>query len=258
MLADERTAVNRVFTNAAKALEAYMRRLIDVGSPFDRFLAGDLSQLDESEQRGARVFLEAGCKTCHDGAGIGSGKVGSIGVPQVGPHVPGVDRGFVEGIHKLWGTPFNACGSYSDDTTGPGCAFIQGLITVCSDDTSCGSARPTCDIKGAAVEGVCRADDDNGGFKTPTLRNIAKTGPYMHTGHLATLDDALAFYFTLEGRAVLTANGGDVADMNDDDIADLKAFLLTLDGDPLPADIISNPVENGAAQSPFTSDATCE
>jgi cytochrome c peroxidase len=35
---------------------------------------------------------------------------------------------------------------------------------------------------------------DHGAFKTPTLREIASTGPYMHDGSLATLDDVLEFY----------------------------------------------------------------
>jgi cytochrome c peroxidase len=36
--------------------------------------------------------------------------------------------------------------------------------------------------------------DDIGAFKTPTLREIAFTGPYMHDGSLATLEDTIDFY----------------------------------------------------------------
>lgn len=35
---------------------------------------------------------------------------------------------------------------------------------------------------------------DKGAFKTPTLRNVEFTGPYMHTGGLKTLEDVVAFY----------------------------------------------------------------
>jgi cytochrome c peroxidase len=35
---------------------------------------------------------------------------------------------------------------------------------------------------------------DHGAFKTPTLREIAHTAPYMHDGSLATLDDVVEFY----------------------------------------------------------------
>ena len=33
-----------------------------------------------------------------------------------------------------------------------------------------------------------------GSFKTPTLREVARTAPYMHDGSLATLEDVAAFY----------------------------------------------------------------
>jgi cytochrome c peroxidase len=35
---------------------------------------------------------------------------------------------------------------------------------------------------------------DRGAFRTPTLRNLTFTGPYMHNGALATLEDVIAFY----------------------------------------------------------------
>jgi cytochrome c peroxidase len=37
-------------------------------------------------------------------------------------------------------------------------------------------------------------DADRGAFKTPTLREIARTAPYMHDGSLATLDNVIEFY----------------------------------------------------------------
>ncbi len=36
--------------------------------------------------------------------------------------------------------------------------------------------------------------DDQGAFKTPTLREIARTAPYMHDGSLPTLDDVVEYY----------------------------------------------------------------
>lgn len=41
-----------------------------------------------------------------------------------------------------------------------------------------------------------------GGFKVPTLRNIAKTAPYMHSGRFATLKEAVTFYTNGRGHAV--------------------------------------------------------
>jgi len=37
-------------------------------------------------------------------------------------------------------------------------------------------------------------DADRGAFRTPTLRNVARTAPYMHDGALPTLADVIAFY----------------------------------------------------------------
>ncbi len=35
---------------------------------------------------------------------------------------------------------------------------------------------------------------DHGAFKTPTLRGIARTAPYMHDGSLSMLEDVIEFY----------------------------------------------------------------
>ena len=40
---------------------------------------------------------------------------------------------------------------------------------------------------------------DTGAFKTPHLRNIADSGPYMHDGHLKTLKEVVDFYATASG-----------------------------------------------------------
>jgi cytochrome c peroxidase len=37
-------------------------------------------------------------------------------------------------------------------------------------------------------------DSDRGAFKTPTLRDVAKRGPYMHDGSEKTLEDVIAYY----------------------------------------------------------------
>ena len=45
-----------------------------------------------------------------------------------------------------------------------------------------------------------RFEDFLGAFKTPSLRNVAETGPYMHDGQFATLEDLLDFYKELPGK----------------------------------------------------------
>ncbi len=84
--------------------------------------------------------------------------------------------------------------------------------------------------------------NDNGKFKSPSLRNLAFTAPYMHDGRFATLEEVINFYS--EGLQISStidplmkkANQGGVQ-LSDQDKADLKAFLLTLSDN----EFINNP-----------------
>lgn len=70
--------------------------------------------------------------------------------------------------------------------------------------------------------------EDAGKFKTPTLRMIAKTAPYMHDGHLATLEDVARFY---QRGGIHNSNLDprmQPIEMDDDDVAGLVAFLEAL------------------------------
>ncbi len=74
---------------------------------------------------------------------------------------------------------------------------------------------------------------DKGKYRVPTLRNIEFTGPYMHDGRFKTLDEVLEFYNNGLKRSPyidplsINANHGGMH-LTKDDLADLKAFLLTL------------------------------
>jgi cytochrome c peroxidase len=79
--------------------------------------------------------------------------------------------------------------------------------------------------------------EDVGLFRTPTLRNIGVTAPYMHDGSLATLDDVIAHYadpFSLDaqGNRVAPSPARDplVRDisLSGEERIDLRAFLLAL------------------------------
>jgi cytochrome c peroxidase len=41
---------------------------------------------------------------------------------------------------------------------------------------------------------ISRNTRDHGAFKTPTLREVARTAPYMHDGSMATLEEVIDFY----------------------------------------------------------------
>jgi cytochrome c peroxidase len=93
-----------------------------------------------------------------------------------------------------------------------------------------------------------------GWFKTPTLRNVAVTAPYMHNGKFATLREAVAFYATRDTEPQLWYTNGEKFDdlppalrsnvdvdtrpyhrmpgrrpaLNDEEVDDIVAFLNTL------------------------------
>ena len=81
---------------------------------------------------------------------------------------------------------------------------------------------------------VTRGFDDLGSFKTPTLRNIAVTAPYMHDGSLATLEDVVTHYnnggVTKAGDPVNDFLSGGIRplDLTDGDIDNLVAFMEAL------------------------------
>ncbi len=79
-------------------------------------------------------------------------------------------------------------------------------------------------------------------FKSPSLRNLAYTAPYMHDGRFATLEEVINHYSeglvyseTIDPLMKKVSEGG--VQLSEEDKADLKAFLLTL-SDP---SFITNP-----------------
>jgi len=84
--------------------------------------------------------------------------------------------------------------------------------------------------------------NDNGKFKSPSLRNLAFTAPYMHDGRFATLEEVINHYSeglkqssTIDPLMKKVNQGG--VQLSDKDKADLKAFLLSLSDN----DFINNP-----------------
>lgn len=74
---------------------------------------------------------------------------------------------------------------------------------------------------------------DNGKFKTPSLRNLVFTAPYMHDGRFKTIDEVLEHYSTgvklsstIDPDMQFAGQGG--VQMTPQEKADLKAFLLAL------------------------------
>jgi len=84
--------------------------------------------------------------------------------------------------------------------------------------------------------------NDNGKFRSPSLRNLAFTAPYMHDGRFATLEEVIDFYSeglqissTIDPLMKKVNQGG--VQLTNQDKADLKAFLLSLTDN----EFVSNP-----------------
>jgi cytochrome c peroxidase len=203
---DDQVIVNRIFANYGKALQAYMRQLVSRNAPFDRFMAGDDHAISESAQRGLEIFL-ASCVSCHSGPNFADDDFHALGVPQTGPHVPATDNGRFADVPPLLASAFSSNGAYSDDTT-------TGKLTGLAQDAS-----------------------QTGQFRTKSLRNLSLSGPFMHSGSFATLEEVVAFY---------NAGGGLPGGMKDpkivalslstEDQANLVAFMKTLSGEPVRVD----------------------
>lgn len=171
-------AINQIFANFGKALEAYIRKVATGPSDLDRFLAGESSALDAAAQRGLTLFAERGCITCHAGPALTDRVFHRMSTTS--------DRGRAAAIEVLRGYEFNSASSYWDDT----------------------GVRPP-------LPESERAEDD-GAFRTPTLRNLPRTAPYGHDGAHATLEDFLA---TQHGAA-----------LTEPERSDMVIFLLSLNG----------------------------
>ncbi len=66
--------------NVAHAIAEFIRSLVTLDSPFDRWLLGDESALLDQQKRGYRLFKSYGCVTCHQGMNFGGNMYASLGV----------------------------------------------------------------------------------------------------------------------------------------------------------------------------------
>ncbi len=209
--------IDRLFVNVGKAMEAYERKLISRSSRFDRFIAEEESgssevnaALTSSELRGLSLFVgAANCRLCHAGPLFSDREFHDTRVPLLDGHRP-PDSGRYGGIRSLLGAEFRGAGPFGDDP------------------------------EHSMPEPVLRGETW-GEFKTPTLRNVAKTGPYMHQGQLESLRDVVHFYSTLE-NARPPHDHGEVTmvplELSASEIDDIVAFLGTLTDESIDAELL--------------------
>ena len=118
---------------------------------------------------------------------------------------------------------------YESETKGD-CVHCHGLGSTFTDFEFRNTGLDSIPVdKGRAL--ITLLSSDEGKFKTPTLRNIAKTPPYMHDGRFATLRECIDHYntgFKYTKNLAPELKPAIKGRMSEQDITDLIAFLRTL------------------------------
>ncbi|HOA83191.1 MAG TPA: cytochrome c peroxidase [Thermodesulfovibrio thiophilus] len=145
----------------AKAIAAFERTLISNNAPIDGYLKGDKNALSSEAKKGLEIFTGKGkCIECHYGAYLSDQKFHALMVPENPKYTNEekfiVTRRYIAKINK-----------YPD------------YMNIKEDLGRYFKTRQKRDYKA---------------FKTPTLREIAKTSPYMHNGIFKSLDEVIDFF----------------------------------------------------------------
>jgi cytochrome c peroxidase len=213
-------SVNRAYDHIAAAIAAFERtpEFQPFASRYDAWLAGK-GQLTEQELRGLKLYEDekkGNCAACHPS------QRGPKGEPPL----------FTDFTYDNLGVPRNPDNPFygQDKKFNPqGARFVD-----------------------RGLGGFVKQRAQDGKFKVPTLRNIAKTGPYMHNGYFKTLRGVVAFY---NDRDAKPACQGDVGEaealargcwpkpeirrnlnteemgrlgLSEQEVDDIVAFMLTL------------------------------
>ena len=161
--------INRV--DLVRAIAAYERSQISFDAPFDHFIAGNSNAIDASAKRGWILFNTRGrCNKCHALTDTTSRPTTftddtfhNIGIGIVRHRVVPLARQAEQFVR-----------------TGDTVAIDQAAIL--SPMSALGRFL------------ITRKDSDIASFKTPDIRNVVMTAPYMHDGSLATLWDVMDHY----------------------------------------------------------------
>jgi len=202
-----------------QALASYQRTLLSANSAFDRWYYGRQPQaLSSQAQAGFALFMgKARCVSCH------------LVTPA---HALFTHQAFHNtglGWYNSMVRPQRAAPT--------AVKLAPGIVVQVAPEIIASVGEPPQADLGRYE--VSQSPDDRWRYKTPTLRNVAVTAPYMHDGSLATLEEVVRFY-----------NQGGYAHpfldpliqplhLTDEDVAALVAFLESLTGDNL-AELIAD------------------
>jgi cytochrome c peroxidase len=210
-----REAIDQAFSDVGKAIAAYQRLLVPGPGRFDRYVKsltrapgdnGPASELSSSELMGLRLFMDAGrtqCLRCHNGPLFTNQGFHRVGTESTAEGMP--EFGRFLGLQAALVDPFNCLGAFSD-----------------AEPDACRELR---------FMRRDHVDAEMGKFKTPTLRGLGKTAPYMHDGRHTTLAAVIDHYREPPPNGPNSANGHELLPLalSPEESEALTAFLGTLD-----------------------------
>jgi cytochrome c peroxidase len=188
----------------AEAIAAYERTLLSRDSPFDRFIKGDTSAITDSQKRGWRLFQgKATCVDCHRFT------LASPFFTDAQFHNTGVfarEQRFDELEQRA--REINALS-------------IKSVVQL--------THRPDYSELGRFL--VTREPGDIGAYKTPTLRDVELTWPYMHDGSIRTLLDVVKFYNRGGNQNAYLDPKIHPLNLTQEEMSDLVEFMRALTSD---------------------------
>lgn len=201
---------NELSVFVAKLIGAFTRTINSPETAFDRLRVALLNNDEaaiqsypDSAKRGLKLFLgDANCRLCHFGANFSNGEFHDTGRPFL-TGVGQVDPGRYTGIQELRKNPYNLLGEFAVNATSQ-------------------QKRKTASVKLTQLNW--------GQWRTPSLRNLKFTAPYMHDGSIATLRGVVDAYADINPDR-LHSNGEAILkplNLSDQQRDDLVAFLLSL------------------------------
>lgn len=223
MRRQDKKIITDIFVNLGKALAAYETQLQPAASRFDFYIRALVENnttemqkhLSIQEVKGLRVFLsKAKCTVCHSGPMLTDNGFHNISVPaRVNQN--NTDQADKAGIKNDWGryigarqvlkNPFNCRSQYNDAAGQQGIKNCDELEYIVMDQ-----------------------HETQGAMKTPGLRNVAKTAPYMHAGQYKTLREVIEHY---DNPPPVTFRKSELFlnfDLDEQEVDNLEAFLKTL------------------------------
>ena len=208
MSEQDRGLITEIFVNTGKAIAAYERLLVPGPSRFDSYVKAvsennlkiQEQSFSNSEIRGLRLFIsKASCIDCHNGPLFTNNEFHNTGVISSPTDTP--DKGRIDGIRIVKTDIFNCMGVYSDDLN-QNCEELQ-------------YAR-------------YNMPELLGAIRTPSLRNIKSSAPYMHSGQIETLAEVIQHY-NLAPLSMIGHNEAEPLNLSLFERRDLLAFLKTLE-----------------------------